>query len=258
MEPMTDEVHEARRGDSALCVKAAARRPHLQGITTEGHSWPLPIGLTKDLYTVLGVPDDSTDDALKQAYRRLVRQHHPDTNAGCLKAERRFKEVGAAYAVLSNRVHERDAQYDRTRHQLNTSPASAAHQARSSTRPSTARPENSRTSGAGSRGPGAPGPAAPDAGSAGAAGPGGQCRAPRRMGAAVVGAGGVVDHVVVGHGPGPPRRRRCGGHRSSRRPPAGTQTPRRSAAGPPRPCSRGRAPRRRGHPAGRSGCGRGR
>ncbi len=106
------------------------------------HDW-----LTKDLYTVLGVPDDSTDDALKQAYRRLVRQHHPDTNAGCLKAERRFKEVGAAYAVLSNRV--RRAQYDRTRHRLNTSPR-APRTRPGSTRPSAARPESSRTSGAGS------------------------------------------------------------------------------------------------------------
>ena len=128
------------------------------------HDW-----LTKDLYTVLGVPDDSTDDALKQAYRRLVRQHHPDTNAGCRQAERRFKEVGAAYAVLSNRV--RRTQYDRTRHRLNTSQR-APRTRPGSTRPSTARPENSRTSGAGSPGPGAPGPAAPDAGSPDAAGSG--------------------------------------------------------------------------------------
>ncbi len=128
------------------------------------HDW-----LTKDLYTVLGVPYDSTDDALKQAYRRLVRQHHPDTNAGCLKAERRFKEVGAAYAVLSNRV--RRAQYDGTRHRLSTSPRAPRTRAGSS-RPNTARPENPRTSGASSPGPGAPGPAAPHAGAAGS-GPGG-------------------------------------------------------------------------------------
>lgn len=69
--------------------------------------------LTKDLYAVLGVPRDSTDDTLRRAYRRLARQHHPDTNSGCPRAERRFKEVGAAYAVLSNQS--RRARYDRTR-----------------------------------------------------------------------------------------------------------------------------------------------
>lgn len=69
--------------------------------------------LTKDLYAVLGVPRDSTDDTLRRAYRKLARQHHPDTNSGCPRAERRFKEVGAAYAVLSNQA--RRARYDRTR-----------------------------------------------------------------------------------------------------------------------------------------------
>jgi len=69
--------------------------------------------LTDDLYEVLGVPQDSTDDTLRQAYRSLVRRHHPDVNAGCPRSERRFKEVGAAYAVLSDR--RRRAQYDLAR-----------------------------------------------------------------------------------------------------------------------------------------------
>ncbi|MFZ0159563.1 MAG: DnaJ domain-containing protein, partial [Kineosporiaceae bacterium] len=99
------------------------------------HNW-----LAKDFYAVLGVPHDSTEDSLKRAYRRLVRQHHPDTNAGCPVAEDRFKEVGAAYAVLSDRV--RRAQYDRTRHRLNTSPR--APRTSAGARPSSARPENPR------------------------------------------------------------------------------------------------------------------
>ena len=56
----------------------------------------------KDLYAVLGVPCDAAPDAVRKAYRRLARQHHPDTNAGSAVAERRFKKIGEAYAVLSD------------------------------------------------------------------------------------------------------------------------------------------------------------
>lgn len=67
----------------------------------------------KDFYAVLGVPHDATQDAIKKAYRKLARQHHPDANSGDAAAERRFKEVGEAYGVLSDA--EQRQQYDAVR-----------------------------------------------------------------------------------------------------------------------------------------------
>jgi molecular chaperone DnaJ len=67
----------------------------------------------KDFYATLGVPSDATADAIKKAYRKLARKHHPDANAGDAAAERRFKEIGEAYAVLSDA--EQRQQYDAVR-----------------------------------------------------------------------------------------------------------------------------------------------
>jgi molecular chaperone DnaJ len=67
----------------------------------------------KDFYAVLGVPPEASADEIKKAYRKLARQHHPDANAGDATAERRFKEVGEAYGVLSD--PEQRQQYDAVR-----------------------------------------------------------------------------------------------------------------------------------------------
>ncbi len=56
----------------------------------------------KDFYAILGVPKDADDAAIKKAYRKLARKLHPDQNANDAKAEARFKEIGEAYAVLSD------------------------------------------------------------------------------------------------------------------------------------------------------------
>jgi DnaJ-class molecular chaperone len=53
----------------------------------------------KDYYRTLGVDRSADDKAIKTAYRRLARKHHPDVNKG--NAER-FKEINEAYAVLSD------------------------------------------------------------------------------------------------------------------------------------------------------------
>jgi DnaJ-class molecular chaperone len=53
----------------------------------------------KDYYKALGVDRTADDKAIKTAYRRLARRHHPDVNKG--NAER-FKEISEAYTVLSD------------------------------------------------------------------------------------------------------------------------------------------------------------
>ncbi|GAA4981218.1 DnaJ C-terminal domain-containing protein [Kineococcus glutinatus] len=70
----------------------------------------------KDFYDVLGVPHDADAATIKKAYRKRARELHPDANPGDAAAERRFKEVGEAYAVLSDPEQRR--QYDGIRAML--------------------------------------------------------------------------------------------------------------------------------------------
>jgi len=56
----------------------------------------------KDYYKVLGVSREATDKEIKQAYRRLARQYHPDVNPGDKQAEEKFKEISEAYEILSD------------------------------------------------------------------------------------------------------------------------------------------------------------
>jgi molecular chaperone DnaJ len=63
---------------------------------------------TADLYDVLGVRRDATDEELKRAYRAKARELHPDT--GSTESDEQFKEVSLAYEVL--RDPERRARYD--------------------------------------------------------------------------------------------------------------------------------------------------
>lgn len=65
----------------------------------------------RDHYEVLGVSRNATNDDIKRAYRRLAKAYHPDQNKGDAAAEAKFKELQAAYSVLSN--SEDRARYDR-------------------------------------------------------------------------------------------------------------------------------------------------
>lgn len=65
----------------------------------------------KDPYAVLGVSREAGKDDIKKAYRGLAKEYHPDLNPGDSIVEQRFKEVTAAYDLLSD--DKKRAQYDR-------------------------------------------------------------------------------------------------------------------------------------------------
>jgi curved DNA-binding protein len=69
----------------------------------------------KDYYEILGVSPDADAKTIKQAYRKLARQHHPDVNPGNKEAEEKFKTINEAYQALSN--PEQRQKYDELRAQ---------------------------------------------------------------------------------------------------------------------------------------------
>ena len=58
---------------------------------------------TKDLYAILGVSRDADEGRIKKAYRKLAKKYHPDSNAGKPDAEKRFKDISEAYAILGDK-----------------------------------------------------------------------------------------------------------------------------------------------------------
>jgi molecular chaperone DnaJ len=68
---------------------------------------------TKDFYQLLGVGESASADDIKKAYRKLAKKYHPDANPNDPQAAERFKEIGEAYAVLSDDTKRK--QYDTMR-----------------------------------------------------------------------------------------------------------------------------------------------
>lgn len=56
----------------------------------------------KDYYKTLGVSRTASEKEIKSAYRKLARKYHPDVNPGDAEAERKFKEINEAQAVLTD------------------------------------------------------------------------------------------------------------------------------------------------------------
>ena len=65
----------------------------------------------RDPYEVLGVAKTASEKEMKSAYRKLAKEFHPDLNPGKPGLEERFKEISAAYGLLSDA--EKRAKFDR-------------------------------------------------------------------------------------------------------------------------------------------------
>lgn len=61
----------------------------------------------RDPYEVLGVEKTASEAAIRAAYRKLAKKHHPDVNPGDKSAETNFKEISAAYELLSDKEKRR-------------------------------------------------------------------------------------------------------------------------------------------------------
>src|SRR5215471_16011502 len=65
----------------------------------------------RDPYEVLGVPRSASAAAIKSAYRKLAKRHHPDSNKNDPKAAQRFAEINSAHEILGD--EEKRKQFDR-------------------------------------------------------------------------------------------------------------------------------------------------
>jgi molecular chaperone DnaJ len=68
----------------------------------------------RDLYDIIGVAKNASQDEIKKAYRKLALKYHPDRNPNDSEAEKNFKEAAEAYSVLSD--NQKRSRYDQFGH----------------------------------------------------------------------------------------------------------------------------------------------
>ena len=68
----------------------------------------------RDLYEIIGVDKNASQNDIKKSYRKIAMKYHPDKNPGDQEAEKKFKEAAEAYAVLSD--DRKRQQYDQFGH----------------------------------------------------------------------------------------------------------------------------------------------
>lgn len=66
--------------------------------------------MEKNLYKILELNNNATDEQIKRNYKKLALQYHPDRNPGNKEAEEKFKEIAFAYSILSD--HDKRQKYD--------------------------------------------------------------------------------------------------------------------------------------------------
>jgi curved DNA-binding protein CbpA len=69
------------------------------------------MGTTKDLYKLLEIPREASQEDIRKAHRKLVLKYHPDANPNDPTATERFKQVQQAYEILSDENKKRE--YDK-------------------------------------------------------------------------------------------------------------------------------------------------
>jgi DnaJ domain len=90
----------------------------------QGAAHPLAPG--EDLYAVLDLPRDASEDDVRHAYRRLARSSHPDLGGDAAAADR-FRRIAAAYEVLGNTQRRASYDLDRRMRERGRGPAAAQH-----------------------------------------------------------------------------------------------------------------------------------
>ncbi len=68
----------------------------------------------RDLYEIMGISRNATDDEIKKSYRKLAKKYHPDLNPNDKVAETKFKEINEAYEILSDK--DKKSRYDQFGH----------------------------------------------------------------------------------------------------------------------------------------------
>ncbi|MEO1055796.1 MAG: J domain-containing protein [Actinomycetota bacterium] len=93
---------------------------------------------TRTHYAVLGIRPDASDQEVRDAFRRLARQHHPDRSAAERAGADRMAEINEAYRVLSD--PSRRAVYDASLRRSPAEPSTAPEPADEGYSPPTSRP----------------------------------------------------------------------------------------------------------------------